>query len=56
LIVGLIVRYGSGKIRGHGIPEAIEAILLGHNGLDLKTAVLKPVSSAIAIGTGGPFE
>ena len=55
LIVGLIARYGSEKIRGHGIPEAIEAILLGRSRLDVKVAILKPLSSAIAIGTGGPF-
>lgn len=55
LIVGLIARFGSEKIRGHGIPEAIEAILLGRSRLDAKVAVLKPLSSAIAIGTGGPF-
>ncbi len=55
LIVGLMARYGSEKIRGHGIPEAIEAILLGRSRLDAKVAVLKPLSSAISIGTGGPF-
>jgi H+/Cl- antiporter ClcA len=55
LIVGLLARYGSDKIRGHGIPEAIEAILLGRSRLDAKVAILKPLSSAIAIGTGGPF-
>lgn len=55
IIVGLMARYGSDKIRGHGIPEAIEAILLGRSRLDAKVAVLKPLSSAIAIGTGGPF-
>ena len=55
LMVGLIARYGSQKIRGHGIPEAIEAILLGRSRLDVKVAILKPLSSAIAIGTGGPF-
>ncbi len=55
LAVGLMARYGSPKIRGHGIPEAIEAILLGRSRLDLKVAILKPLSSAIAIGTGGPF-
>ena len=55
LIVGLMARYGSEKIRGHGIPEAIEAILLGRSRLSLKVAVLKPLSSAISIGTGGPF-
>ncbi|MGH8297922.1 MAG: chloride channel protein [Steroidobacteraceae bacterium] len=55
LIVGLMARYGTDKIRGHGIPEAIEAILLGRSRLDIKVAILKPLSSAIAIGTGGPF-
>lgn len=55
LSVGLLARYGSEKIRGHGIPEAIEAILLGRSRLDAKVAVLKPLSSAISIGTGGPF-
>jgi chloride channel protein, CIC family len=55
LIIGLMARYGSEKIRGHGIPEAIEAILLGRSKLDLKVAILKPLSSAISIGTGGPF-
>jgi len=55
IVVGLMARYGSDKIRGHGIPEAIEAILLGRSRMDAKVAVLKPLSSAIAIGTGGPF-
>jgi H+/Cl- antiporter ClcA len=55
LVVGLMARFGSEKIRGHGIPEAIEAILLGRSKLSLKVAILKPLSSAIAIGTGGPF-
>ncbi len=54
-IVGLMARYGSEKIRGHGIPEAIEAILLGRSRLSPKVAILKPLSSAVAIGTGGPF-
>jgi H+/Cl- antiporter ClcA len=55
LIVGLMARYGSEKIRGHGIPEALEAILIGQSRMSAKVAVLKPLSSAIAIGTGGPF-
>jgi H+/Cl- antiporter ClcA len=55
LIVGLIARFGSDKIRGHGIPEAIEAILYGESRLSLKVALLKPLSSAISIGSGGPF-
>ncbi len=55
IVIGLMARYGSEKIRGHGIPEAIEAILLGRSRLGLKVAILKPLSSAISIGTGGPF-
>ena len=55
LIVGLMARYGSPKIRGHGIPEALEAILIGQSRIEPKVAVLKPLSSAIAIGSGGPF-
>ena len=55
LIIGLMARYGSEKIRGHGIPEAIEAILLGGSLIQPKVAILKPISSAISIGTGGPF-
>ncbi|ALC12038.1 chloride channel protein [Sphingopyxis sp. 113P3] len=55
LIVGLMARFGSDKIRGHGIPEAIEAILYGQSRLSLKVAILKPISSAISIGSGGPF-
>jgi CIC family chloride channel protein len=55
LIVGVMARYGSPKIRGHGIPEALEAILIGQSRIEPKVAVLKPLSSAIAIGTGGPF-
>jgi CIC family chloride channel protein len=55
LIVGLMARFGSEKIRGHGIPEALEAILLGRSRIQLKVAILKPLSAAISIGTGGPF-
>ncbi len=55
IIVGLMARYGSDKIRGHGIPEAIETILFGESRLSLKVALLKPLSSAISIGSGGPF-
>lgn len=55
LVIGLMARYGSEKIRGHGIPEALEAILLGRSLINPKVAILKPVSSAISIGTGGPF-
>jgi H+/Cl- antiporter ClcA len=55
LVIGVMARYGSEKIRGHGMPEAIEAILMGGSKVQPRVAVLKPISSAIAIGTGGPF-
>lgn len=55
IIVGLIARYGSEAIRGHGIPEAIEAILFKKSTMSPKVAVLKPIASGIAIGSGGPF-
>jgi chloride channel protein, CIC family len=55
LIVGLMARYGSERIRGHGIPEAIESILMDGSRVHPRLAVLKPISAAIAIGTGGPF-
>ena len=55
LVIGLMARYGSERIRGHGIPEAIEAILINGSRIDPKVALLKPLSSAISIGSGGPF-
>jgi H+/Cl- antiporter ClcA len=55
LIVGLMARFGSDRIRGHGIPEALEAILFRKSKMMLKVAILKPLSAAVAIGTGGPF-
>lgn len=55
LIVGLIARFGSDKIRGHGIPEAMEAVLFNRSKIAARVTFLKPVSAAIAIGTGGPF-
>jgi H+/Cl- antiporter ClcA len=55
LLIGIMAHYGSDKIRGHGIPEAIEAILLRGARIDPKVALLKPISAAIAIGSGGPF-
>src|SRR6185369_7181721 len=55
LIIGLIARYGSERIRGHGIPEAIESILLRGSRVEPRVALLKPLSSAISIGSGGPF-
>jgi chloride channel protein, CIC family len=55
LLVGIMARYGSDKIRGHGIPEAIEAILMNGSRVEPKVALLKPLSAAISIGSGGPF-
>jgi H+/Cl- antiporter ClcA len=55
LIVGLMARFGSEQIRGHGIPEAMERILINGSQVQPRLAVLKPISSAISIGTGGPF-
>ena len=55
LIIGLMAKYGSEKIRGHGIPEALESILMRGSRVEAKVAVLKPVSAAISIGSGGPF-
>jgi H+/Cl- antiporter ClcA/CBS domain-containing protein len=55
LIIGVMARYGSERIRGHGIPEAIESILLKGSRVEPRVAFLKPLSSAISIGSGGPF-
>jgi H+/Cl- antiporter ClcA len=55
LVIGVMARYGSDRIRGHGIPEAIEAILMNGSRVNPKVALLKPLSAAISIGSGGPF-
>lgn len=55
LVIGIIARFGSDKVRGHGMPEAIEAVLLHQSKIQPRVAVLKPAASAVAIGTGGPF-
>ncbi|HET6680615.1 MAG TPA: chloride channel protein, partial [Gemmatimonadaceae bacterium] len=55
LIVGVMARYGSEQIRGHGIPEAMETILVGGSRVQPRLTILKPISSAISIGSGGPF-
>jgi H+/Cl- antiporter ClcA len=55
IIVGFMAKYGSKKIKGHGIPEAMEAVLTTRSRIEAKVAILKPLSGAIAIGTGGPF-
>jgi chloride channel protein, CIC family len=55
LVVGAMARYGSERIRGHGIPEALEAILINKSKIEPKVTVLKPIATAISIGSGGPF-
>lgn len=55
LVIGIMARYGSSAIRGHGIPEAMEAILINNSRISPRVGVLKPISAALAIGTGGPF-
>src|ERR1700674_3934282 len=55
VIVGFMAKYGSPKIKGHGIPEAMEAVLINRSRIQPRVAILKPISAAIAIGTGGPF-
>ena len=55
IIVGFMAKYGTSKIKGHGIPEAMEAVLTSRSRIEAKVAILKPLSAAIAIGTGGPF-
>src|SRR5208337_5184489 len=55
LIVGFMAKYGTSKIKGHGIPEAMEAVLTNRSRIQPRVAILKPISAAIAIGTGGPF-
>src|SRR5204863_748732 len=55
LIVGFMARYGSKAIRGHGIPEAMEQVLTNESRIPPRMTLLKPLSAAVAIGTGGPF-
>lgn len=55
IIVGFMAKYGTSKIRGHGIPEAMEAVMVNRSRIEPRVAILKPLSAAIAIGTGGPF-
>jgi chloride channel protein, CIC family len=55
IIIGFMAKYGSPKIKGHGIPEAMEAVLTSRSRIEARVAILKPLSAAIAIGTGGPF-
>jgi CIC family chloride channel protein len=55
IVVGFMAKYGSPKIKGHGIPEAMEAVVTNRSRIQPRVAILKPISAAIAIGTGGPF-
>ncbi|HET9985203.1 MAG TPA: chloride channel protein [Longimicrobiales bacterium] len=55
LVIGLMARYGSAAIRGHGIPEVMEKVLYGQSRIPARLMFLKPLSAALAIGTGGPF-
>src|SRR5690606_35233061 len=55
IFVGVMARFGSKAIRGHGIPEAMEQVLINESRIPARLTFLKPISSAIAIGTGGPF-
>src|SRR5579885_210984 len=55
IVVGFMAKYGSSKIKGHGIPEAMEDVLVNRSRIEPRVAILKPISAAIAIGTGGPF-
>ncbi len=55
MIVGFMAKYGTSKIKGHGIPEAMEAVMVNRSRIEPRVAILKPLSAAIAIGTGGPF-
>ena len=55
LVVGVLARFGSKAIRGHGIPEAMEQILTNRSRIPVRLTFLKPLSAAVAIGTGGPF-
>jgi H+/Cl- antiporter ClcA len=55
LLVGLLIYFFEPTLKGHGIPEAMEAVLFGHSRMRLRVAILKPLATAFAIGTGGPF-
>ncbi|HLH07667.1 MAG TPA: chloride channel protein [Terriglobales bacterium] len=54
-LVGLMVYFWEPTLKGHGIPEAMEAVLFSHSRMRLRVAFLKPLATALAIGTGGPF-
>ena len=55
LLVGIMIHFWEPTLKGHGIPEAMESVLFGHSRMRLRVALLKPLATAFAIGTGGPF-
>lgn len=55
LLVGVMIHFWEPTLKGHGIPEAMESVLFGHSRMRLRVALLKPLATAFAIGTGGPF-
>jgi chloride channel protein, CIC family len=55
LLVGIMIHYWEPTLKGHGIPEAMESVLFGHSRMRIRVAILKPLATAFAIGTGGPF-
>jgi chloride channel protein, CIC family len=55
LLVGIMIHFWEPTLKGHGIPEAMESVLFGHSRMRIRVAILKPLATAFAIGTGGPF-
>lgn len=55
LLVGIMIYFWEPTLKGHGIPEAMESVLFGHSRMRIRVAILKPIATAFAIGTGGPF-
>ena len=55
LAAGLMIKYGSPKIIGHGIPEAMESVLISRSKIEPKVGVLKALATAFTIGSGQPF-
>ena len=55
LLVGFLVHFWEPTLKGHGIPEAMEAVLVGKSLVRMRVGILKPLATALAIGTGGPF-
>jgi len=55
LVVGTMIHFWEPTLKGHGIPEAMESVLFGKSRMRIRVAILKPLATALAIGTGGPF-